>query len=124
MNHRKDGGLVLNQQVVGPEPTKPRANSIPAVLDRLHRYSLSPKLCKQRGTTQAAVKDAYQQLLDGLVRPTTALRIAGLLPPSKTASKSIYMVNDPKEAAKRILKVVGQNNAAEIADQLKTLLAS
>ena len=76
-------------------------------------------------TTQAAVKDAYQQLLDGLVRPTTALRIAGLLPPSKTASKSIYMVNDPKEAAKRILKVVRQkNNAAEIADQLKTLLAS
>ena len=116
--------LQLNQEVVGPEPTKPRANSIPAVLDRLHRYSLSPKLCKQRGTTQAAVKDAYQQLLDGLVRPTTALRIAGLLPPSKTATKSIYMVNDPKEAAKRILKVVGQNNAAEIADQLKTLLAS
>ena len=86
--------------------------------------SLSPKLCKQRGTTQVAVKDAYQQLLDGLVRPTTALRIAGLLPPSKTASKSIYMVKDPKEAAKRILKVVGQNNAAEIADQLKMLLAS
>ena len=43
---------------------------------------------------------------------------------SKTASKSIYLVNDPKESAKRILKVVGQNNAAEIADQLKQLLVS
>ena len=116
--------LQLDQEVVGPEPTKPRPNSIPAVLDRLHRHSLSPKLCSQRGTTQQAVKDAYQQLLDGLVRPTTALRIAGLLPPSKTASKSIYMVKDPKEAAKRILKVVGSGDAAEIAQQLKTLLAS
>ena len=38
-----------------------------------------------------------------------------LLPSSKTASKSIYMVKDPKEAAKRILKVVGAVEAAEIA---------
>ena len=34
------------------------------------------------------------------------------------------MVKDPKEAAKRILKVVGASDAAEIAQQLKTLLAS
>ena len=45
------------------------------------------------------------------------------LPSSKTASKSIYMVKAPKEAAKRILKVVGTGDAAEVVQQLKTLLA-
>ena len=41
-----------------------------------------------------------------------------------SASKSIYKVKALKEAAKRILKVVGAGDASENAQQLKTLLAS
>ena len=62
-------------------------------------------------------------LLDGLVRLTTALFIADLLPSSKNESISIYKVKTPKEAAKRILKVAGAGDISEIAQQLKTLLA-
>ena len=48
--------------------------------------------------------DCPEELLDGLARPTTALRIAGLLPPSKTASQAIDMVKDSKQVTKFILK--------------------
>ena len=37
-----------------------------------------------------------------------------LFPSSKTSSKSNYMVKDPKEAAKCILKVLGAVDAGEL----------
>jgi len=108
--------LSLETTIVGENVFKSRSGSTQRVLDRIQRVLNDDEQIVARGLSRAALTEAYTLLIQGMATPTQALRIAGLITSSSRPSRSVYLVKDIDESAKRIVQSVGSDRAHKIAE--------
>lgn len=93
---------------------KPTTGSRDGVRRRLEKYAGDPAACKEKGTTTKRVKQALRNFLAGHPAQVCA-REAGLTTPSR-AKGARFSINCPAhEVARRLIKSLGENEAAAVA---------
>jgi len=112
----KNPDLELSTTIVGSNVVRPRSGSIQRVLDRIQRVMVDAEQVARRGLSVPALQEAYTLLVQGMATPTQALRVAGLIPSSALRSRSVYLVKDADESARRIVESIGVERAQQLAE--------